>query len=304
MENKKAYNKALIHVLCCIIIILVFVITSLKVNAMECENGCYNNLTKNNIKPYIKDTILQLDTNNTIEINIIKYDTPRIIENNIYNIIEKYSNVISFFSKMFGFDNDFVIEDLINRNMDVIKINENNLGCLKNSKNESEDFPNVEYGISEYFFEMAKLYPHKANSKKIEYSGDSEYIENLIMYYTNIYKEVDSTLALSIGAAESGYYKVKYMLQKNNIYGGMGRNGLIIYDNIEIGVLKYIRLLSNNYFKKGLTTKESIGRKYCPQINSNGEKVASYHWINLVSKAETKYKYYTNNISIEEIMTY
>ena len=38
------------------------------------------------------------------------------------------------------------------------------------------------------------------------------------MYYSNIYTNVDQTLMLSIGAAESGYYKVKYMLKKNNVY--------------------------------------------------------------------------------------
>ena len=45
----------------------------------------------------------------------------------------------------------------------------------------------------------------------------SDYVEKLIMYCTGIYSNVDTSIALSIGAAESGYYKVKYMLKKNVI---------------------------------------------------------------------------------------
>ena len=47
---------------------------------------------------------------------------------------------------------------------------------------------------------------------------------------------------------------------------------LIQHENIEIGVLKYVRLLSKNYYGKGLTTLNSIGRIYCPIINENGAK--------------------------------
>lgn len=300
MENRKAYIKALTHILCCIIILLIFVITTTRVNAMSCEPKELNgNIT---LKPLIKESIYKFDSIETNEINNIKYDSPRVIENNIYIFIDKYIDTIKFFSNMFGFDVEFIKDDLIQRNLNNTVLNENNLGGLKNSNDELMDFPNVEYGISEYFFELSNLYPEKKENKIISYTGDSDYIEKLIIYYTNIYEEVDTTLALSIGAAESGYYKVKYMLQKNNVYGGMGTNGLIVYDNIEIGVLKYIRLLSKSYFKKGLTTKETIGRKYCPQINSNGEKVASAHWINLVTKAENKYSSYTKDITIEDII--
>ena len=297
MENKKAYNKALIHILLCVIIVFIFVLTSLKVNALSKDTDL------STLKPYIKDTLLNINTENIIETNTTKYDTPRIVENNIYLFIEKYETTINFFANMFGFDIDFIKSDLLERNIDITEIDENNIGRLLNNKNELKVFPNEEYGISEYFFELSELYPEKTNNTIIKYTGNSEYIENLIIYYTNIYEDVDTILALSIGAAESGYYKVQYMLEKNNVYGGMGNNGLITYNNIEIGVLKYIRLLSNNYFKKGLTTKETIGRKYCPEINSDGEKVASSHWLNLVSKAESKYINYTNNITIEDIIS-
>ena len=50
-------------------------------------------------------------------------------------------------------------------------------------------------------------------------------------------------------------------------------------------------MLSKNYYGKGLDTKEKIGRVYCPTFTENGEKVASSHWIGLVTKAM---KYYDN----------
>lgn len=298
MENKKAYNRALKHVVCCIIILLLFVIANMKVNALSMDSNMHINYE---IQPLIKEKIMQLNPNNIFKVKNYRYDKPRVLENNIHVFIEKNKNTLMFFSKMFGFDYEFIKEDLIKRNSNEI-LPENNIAGLKNNKKELIVFPNIEYGISEYFIELSKNYPEKRNNTTISYNVESDYIEKLIIYYTNIYEEVDTTLALSIGAAESGYYKVKYMLQKNNVYGGMEKNGLIVYENIEIGVLKYIRLLSNNYFKQGLTNKESIGRKYCPQVNSDGTKVASSHWINLVSKAEKKYRDYTNNITINDLI--
>ena len=58
----------------------------------------------------------------------------------------------------------------------------------------------------------------------------------LIQYFADIYDNVDKQTILGIGAAESGYYKVKYMLKNNNIYGGMSSKGLIRHNNIELGV--------------------------------------------------------------------
>ena len=92
-------------------------------------------------------------------------------------------------------------------------------------------------------------------------------------------KNVDSKLLLSIGAAESGYYKVKYMLRQNNIYGGMSSKGLIKYNNIELGVLTYVRMMSKNYYARGLTNMYSIGKVYCPTYE-NGTKIAPFSFYN------------------------
>ena len=120
------------------------------------------------------------------------------------------------------------------------------------------------------------------------------------MYYSSIYTNVDRTTLLSIGAAESGYYKVKFMLKYNNVYGGMSSKGLIKHNNIELGVLSYVRMMSRNYYGKGLNNIYSIGKVYCPRM-IDGVKQASPHWINLVNNAKNKYKNYTDIITLEDI---
>ena len=90
------------------------------------------------------------------------------------------------------------------------------------------------------------------------------------------------------------------MLNYNNVYGGMSSKGLIKYNNIELGTLSYVRMMSKNYYAKGLNTKYSIGKVYCPVIN-NGVKTASPHWINLIDKALNKYNSYDTNIELKNI---
>jgi len=305
MENKKASNKALKHILCCLILLLIFVITISRVEAKTTTKLLENKEAEEVIplKPYNLN-LFKLKKLTLIENKAIKYDKPRIIEKNIQFYLDSERKTLEFFAKAFGYDIEFVIEDLTKRSKDIGEIKNNNIGSLRNKEDKLEKYISIEYGIVEYFYNLVESYPEKQNKKVVPYNGDSTYIENLIMYYTQIYTDVDTTLALSIGAAESGYYKVKYMLNMNNVYGGMYSKGLIRYNNIEIGVLKYIRLLNNAYFKKGLNTPLKIGKVYCPTYNEYGEKIASPHWINLVNNAQNKYKDYTQNITIDDIMTY
>ena len=51
-------------------------------------------------------------------------------------------------------------------------------------------------------------------------------------------------------------------------------------------------MLSTKYYQKGLTSIESIGRKYCPTYDSFGNKIASPHWVKLVQTAMKKYNNY------------
>ena len=308
MKTNVAHNRALKHIVCCLILLLIFVITITKVDAKNESDLTVASDTSDVVplRPQLKDNLLKFQILNIEESSNIIYDTPRVIEKNIEFYIAENENTLIFFAKAFGFDIDFVKEDLIKRAETIgeLGFEPTNIGSLKNKNNELKTYKNIEYGIVEYFYELCKSYPEKRKKKVVPYTGGSDYVEKLIIYYTGIYSNVDTSIALSIGAAESGYYKVKYMLKKNNVYGGMSNKGLIRYENIEIGVLKYVRLLSKNYFGKGLTTVNSIGRVYCPTTNEYGQKVASSHWINLVNTARNKYNSYNYDITIEDIINY
>lgn len=308
MKTKVAQNRALKHIVCCLILLLIFVITITKVDAKNESELTVVSDTADVVplRPQLKDNLQNLQILNITEINNKLYDNPRIIEKNIEYYISENENTLIFFAKTFGFDIEFVKENLIERaeTIENLEIEPTNIGSLKNKNNQLKTYKNIEYGIVEYFYDLSKSHPEKRNRIVVPYTGNSDYIEKLIMYYTGIYSNVDTSIALSIGAAESGYYKVKYMLNKNNVYGGMSSNGLIKYENIEIGVLKYIRLLSKNYFNKGLTTINDIGKIYCPTTNEYGQIVASPHWINLVNTARNKYDSYTQDITINDIVNY
>ena len=272
MKTNVAQNRALKHIVCCLILLLVFVITITKVDAKN-ESNLTQDAESSDVvplRPQLRDNLLQLQILNIVESEYKLYDTPRIIEKNIEYYISENESALTFFAKAFRFDIEFVKEDLIKRAETIGELEPTNIGSLVNKNGELKTFENIEYGIVEYFYDLSRRHPEKINKNVVPYTGDSDYVEKLIVYYTGIYTNVDTSIALSIGAAESGYYKVKYMLKRNNVYGGMSSNGLIHYENIEIGVLKYIRLLSNNYFGKGLTTVNSIGRVYCPIINEYG----------------------------------
>ena len=161
-----------------------------------------------------------------------------------------------------------------------------------------EKVPGYEY---DYTLQVTANYSNIAFNGNT--TGNAKYVENLIIYYTkNIFTNVDTDLALSIGAAESGYYTAKYMLKCNNIYGGMGSHGLIKYRSIENGVYRYIRYLSINYISKGLTTLQSIGRVYCPTTDANGNRIASPHWISLVTRGLNHYSGFNYNITASDVL--
>ena len=308
MINGKANKVALKHILCCLILLLVFVLT-IGVKGYTSEGTGEEHLSANTsdtvpLKPLVADNYFELETLKTS--HDLEYIVAFLEENYNEAKYEDYLNLyqeeIKFFSKAFGYKYEDVLSDLKEKAKNNTEFEPTNIGFIKNKEGKLKTFDSIEYGIVEYFYKLVESKSLKRNKKVVPYEGDSKYIEDLIIYYTeNIYTNVDTVTALSIGAAESGYYKVKYMLRRNNVFGGMSNSGLITYENIEIGVLKYIRLLSKNYYGKGLNTLSEIGRVYCPVYN-NGVKTASSHWINLVNTAKTKYNDYTQNIEINALV--
>ncbi len=266
MINGKANKVALKHILCCLILLLVFVLT-IGVKGYANEGTGEEHLSANTsdtvpLKPLVADNYFELETLKTS--HDLEYIVAFLSENYNETKYEDYLNLykeeIKFFSKAFGFKYEDVLANLLEKASKNAEFEPTNIGFLKNKEGKLKTFDSIEYGIVEYFYKLVESKSLKRSKKVVPYEGDSKYIEDLIIYYTTtIYTNVDTVTALSIGAAESGYYKVKYMLRKNNVFGGMSNSGLITYENIEIGVLKYIRLLSKNYYGKGLNTLSEIG---------------------------------------------
>ena len=289
--EKDLSSLKILNIIICLLLLTVFVVLTRPKNVDASTSDDYPS-----IKLGYEFKKLEFITN----LNIHEEESNKITYNLDYYLEEK-KDTIAFFAKAFGYNYNDVIKDLQTKNDKEEVFLMTNIGFLKNKNNELLNFENFEYGLIEYFYNLNKTKTLKRTNKYIPYSGSASYVENLIMYYSTIYTNVDQTLMLSIGAAESGYYQVKYMLKKNNVYGGMSTKGLIRHDNIELGVLSYIRMMSRNYYAKGLTTKSTIGKVYCP-VFEGGIKRASSHWINLVTTAENKYQNYKNEININDII--
>ena len=302
METKKASKTNWKHITVCVIILVIFVVTiGININAENITDETIADSSSDIIPLKANERIPLVNTENEVELAGPKEEvTVKISEIDRY--ITTYKEELEFFSKCFKVNYEDIESDLIRIYEETNELVFTNPGHLLDSKGNVKTYETPERGIVEYFYSYVENNPKKVNNKRVAYKGGAEYVENLIIYYTTkVYTNVDTNTALSIGAAESGYYKVKYMLSVNNIFGGMSSNGLTKYKNIEYGVLSYVRMLSTGYYDKGLTSLESIGRKYCPTTDNNGNKVASSHWISLVKTAMKKYGKYNYDINIEDL---
>jgi len=87
---------------------------------------------------------------------------------------------------------------------------------------------------------------------------------------------IPSDIVLAIARLETGHFKSRAFTEYNNPGGMSIREVPIKYDTIEEGVEAFVGNLAKNYFAKGLTTPEAIGKKYCP-VNYD-------HWVNIVTQ--------------------
>ena len=187
------------------------------------------------------------------------------------NFLENNQEKINFYAKAFRIES----ETLTN----LIKENYHELEILDNA--------NIDTILIDYLFELEKDNSKLFNFNIVSSNPDKEYMIALINYFTNIYPEVDTSLACAIAKIESGY-RSQYMIKNNNIFGGMSKGKLIKYRTIEYGILKYIKLLNDRYYAKGLNTIETIGKVYNP-VYENGIKKASPTWVVNVKKAIGEY---------------
>lgn len=297
--EKNVSSLKISNIILCVILLITFVIVGTRTNvkANEINNNDDEvypsvNIQLGNRYPSLIKSVSTYKEESLVASNII-------LDSNYY--IKKNIDTIKFFATAFGYDLNDVINDLTSLSKNEEVFIRTNIGYLKNKSGKLYVYDNFEYGLIEYFYNLNNNGRIKKNKKYIPYEGNSKYVEDLITYYSSIYQNVDKTTLLSIGAAESGYYKVKYMLKYNNIYGGMSSKGLIKHNNIELGVLTFVRMMSRNYYGKGLTTPKSIGKVYCP-VYIDGVKVASPHWINLVNTAKNKYSKNNDNITINDLI--
>ena len=311
METKCASRLRVGNVIACTIMLLVFVFVMIMCTSADGgsvqKNSC--SIEQSEVIPLLsKETsnnLLALLVNrNEVEAGP-KEEVVFLKRTEIDDYITTYLDDIKFLCYALSIDYQDFIDDLYKQyddNHAQYGFNEKNVGYILNADGKLATYSNAKYGLVEYIYNYIDKYPKKKKTRRVAYTGNALYVENLIRYYSSIYTNVDTNLALSIGAAESGYYKVKFMLKAGNVYGGMKGGKLIHYDNIEIGVLSYIRLLSKSYFGKGLKTVQSIGYKYNPIIDENGNKVASPHWVGLVNSAMSHYKKLNNGITASDLL--
>lgn len=202
-------------------------------------------------------------------------------ETTIKKFIENNDKDLEYIANTFQIDKQFLIDEIYMKNDNDNTFNELDVFQTNNV------YTNTLQSINDYLLNLERTNPELFNNEYKYDISNEEYILGVIDYYTAIYDNVDPVIAKAIGLVESGYSS-QTMLSKNNIYGGMGYNGLIRYKNIDYGVMRYIELLSTNYFGQGLTSVEDICFKYNP-VNINGVKNINYTWVNNVYKAMEKY---------------
>ena len=191
------------------------------------------------------------------------------LEDKINRVLSINEDTISFAALTFQIDKNLLLNKL-KENYDVLNFLDNN-----------ENFDRILY---DYLINLEEEEKELFGNEKNTDNQNKEYIVNLIKYFTSIYSDVDFKTAAGIANVESGYVSER-MLKKNNIFGGLYNGRLIDYKSIEYGTLKYIKLLNDGYYNKGLNTVELIGRVYNPTKNDDGIKIAKPAWVNNVVSA-------------------
>ena len=269
------------------------------------KNGKYPSVILSNILGMFIITIVCAVSYRLMVVNNTVYETEAIAilleddksvtkEDIVEKFIEDNNNLIEFYADTFQIKKDIIIEKIIELNDNEAEFNELdifNKGKTFNSKDES---------ILDYLFSLEMTNKKLFSNKRIPCNKSTNYILGLIDYYTTIYTDVDPVIAKAIGLVESGYTS-KYMLSRNNIFGGMSGKGLIAYKNINYGVLMYIKMLHDGYFSKGLTTVSKIGYIYNP-IVKNGKKQANPKWVSNVTRYMSRYSKKTD-YSLEDLLS-
>ena len=228
---------------------------------------------------YVIEKQKTIETNQVLAMqSIVTYD----IEDDLDDLIESNQEIFDFYCKTFGIKISDLKKSILNDN-DGNRLNRNDLG------NTSKTYDSLDKNLLDYLFELRSKNPKLFNQQYSNGNNYSkEYVYSLVDYYSTIYDNVDAKTLKAIAYIESGNLNSNYMLKNNNIYGGMSSKGLIKHKNIEYGVLSYVKLMSEKYYGKGLTTIETIAQKY---------NLGSKTWISNVKSSLSKFKDSKKDIS-------
>ena len=187
-------------------------------------------------------------------------------KNEIEVLLEDNKAKIEFYANAYKIDNVKLNE--------LLKTYYKEIGLLNNK----ESFDLI---LINYLFDLEIKNKYLFDNTIEDNKKNKEYILTILEYFTNIYPNVNYTIAASIAEVESNFTS-EYMLKCNNIFGGISKGKLLKYKTIEYGILKYVKLLNDRYFEKGLNTIETIGKVYNPIITDSGEKIANPKWVSNV----------------------
>ena len=143
MINGKAKKVALKHILCCLILLLVFVLT-IGVKGYADEGSKETVITSDSsdtvpLKPLVADNYYELETekeSNSINLEyIIAIVNEGDYDKTTYeDYLNLYSEELKFFSKAFGFNYDVVLSDLRDKASENLEFEPTNIGFLKNKE--------------------------------------------------------------------------------------------------------------------------------------------------------------------------
>ena len=252
--------------------VIAFVITALVLSCGIIKNNVFN------------ERIKQVETNQILAMeSYTTYD----LESDLDSYINDNIDTFNFYSNTFGISLDDLRKSIINKN-DGNTLNKQDLG------NTGTIYDSLDKNLINYLFKLrkenSKLFKQKYSNGK-NYSKD--YVYGLLNYYSNLFDNVDFATLAAIAYIESGNLNSSYMMACNNIFGGMSSSGLIKYQNIEYGVLAYVRMMSLNYYGKGLNTVEKIARVYNPNSDT---------WVANVKNNVKKFNNY-ENISLDTLIS-
>ena len=95
---------------------------------------------------------------------------------------------------------------------------------------------------------------------------------------------VSPALLAAIAQHETGNGNSHAAMEKNNIAGMMGTNGLKSYASVEDSINDMARNLSKNYLGRGLSNISKIGAKYAPIGAENDPAALNNHWVSGVKQ--------------------